>query len=61
MQLLMFRNAEGRINPITPTFLTAKKSDLIIKPQPVKQIICYKSKKPCEQNCVGPCKNDWIK
>lgn len=29
MQLLMFRNAEGKINPITPSLLTVNKSDVI--------------------------------
>jgi hypothetical protein len=29
MQLLMFRNGEGKLNPITPSFLTVNKSDVI--------------------------------
>lgn len=31
MMLLMFRNSEGKLNPITPSFLTVDKSDIIIK------------------------------
>lgn len=31
MMLLMFRNSEGKLNPITPSYLTVDKSDLIKK------------------------------